>query len=114
MSTPGTAIARPSRTIIQTTVPRAAPSARRTPISRTRAVTEYASSPYTPMQASRIVMPAANVADHADDFNVTTLRSGDPNLPAHRVACREQCATQGHRDQRNGGLLQAVIPRDVT
>ena len=25
---------------------------------------------------------------------VTTLRSGDPNLPAHRVACREQCASQ--------------------
>ena len=62
MSTPGTAIARPSRTIIQTTVPRAAPSATRTPISRTRAVTEYASSPYTPMQASRIVSAAANVA----------------------------------------------------
>ena len=43
MSTPGTAIAGPSRTIIQTTVPRAAPSARRTPISRTRAVTEFLS-----------------------------------------------------------------------
>ena len=45
MSTPGTAIARPSRTIIQTTVLRAAPSARRTPISRTRAVTGVREQP---------------------------------------------------------------------
>ena len=197
MSTPGTAIARPSRTIIQTTVPRAAPSARRTPISRIRAVTEYASSPYTPMQASRLVRAAANAAnpavkrsrssalsthsddvdeegaqrpmtqrlhdarvsiahrrevaartdirhrklrprqvlqnrpedderprvvelavrgigDDADHFDVTTLGSGEPDVPADGVACREQRASQGRRDQRHVGLPRAVVPRDVT
>ena len=195
MSTPGTAIARPSRTIIQTTVLRAAPSAMRTPISRTRAVTEYASSPYTPMQASRIVSAAANVAnpavkrsctsarsthsddvmnarrdrcpsdfttrvypsrtvarsplartyaigncdlaiscrigrkttsgrrvvqlavrgigDDADHFDVTTLGSGEPDVLADGVACREQRASQGRRDQRHGGLPRAVVPREV-
>ena len=46
-------------------VPALAPSATRTPISRTRAVTENAISPYTPMQARRTVSAAANVANPA-------------------------------------------------
>ena len=49
-------------TIIQATVRRVAPTATRTAISRVRAVTEYASTPYTPMQARRTVSAAANVA----------------------------------------------------
>ena len=68
------------------------------------------SLPVAAHERTRVVQLAVRgICDDADDFNVTTLRSGDPNLPAHRVACREQCASQGRRDQRNGGLLQAVI-----
>ena len=75
MSTPGTAIARPSRTIILTTVRRVAPRATRTPISRVRAVTEYASIPYTPMQARRTVSAAANVASAAVKRSCTSAPS---------------------------------------
>jgi len=75
MSTPGTATARPSRTIILTTLRRLAPSATRTPISRVRAVTEYATIPYTPMQARRTVSAAANVASPAVNRSCTRTAS---------------------------------------
>ena len=75
MITPGTAIVRPSRTIILTTFLRVAPSAMRTQISRLRAVTEYASSPYTPRQVRRTVSAAAKVASAAVKRSCTSAPS---------------------------------------
>ncbi len=63
----------------------------------------------------RVVEPAVRgIGDNADHFDVTTLGSGEPDVPADGVACREQRAREGRRDQRNGGLPRAVVPRDIT
>ena len=60
-----------------------------------------------------VQLDVRRIGDDADHFDVTTLGSGDPDVLADRVACREQRASQGRRDQRHGGLPRAVVPRDV-
>src|SRR5262245_33779177 len=61
-----------------------------------------------------VELAVRGICDDADHFDVTTLRSGEPNLLADDIPCREQRASQGRRDQRNGGLPRAVVPREVT
>ena len=61
-----------------------------------------------------VELAVRGIGDDADHFDVTTLGSGEPNVPADGVACREQRASQGRRDQRHGGLPRAVVPREVT
>ena len=107
MSTPGTAIARPSRTIIQTTVPRSAPSATRTPISRIRAVTEYASSPYTPMHASRLVRAAANAA------NPAVKRSCSSALSTHSDDVDEEGAQRPMTQRLHDARVSIAHRREV-
>ena len=53
------------------------------------------------------------IGDDPNHFDVTTLGPGEPNVLADGAA-REKRASQGRRDQRNGGLPRAVIPREVT
>jgi len=61
-----------------------------------------------------VQLDVRGIGDHANHFDVTTLRPGDSNLLADDLACWEQRASQGCRDQRNRGLPRAVIPREVT
>jgi hypothetical protein len=60
-----------------------------------------------------VQLAVRGIGDDADHLDVATLGSGHVNVLADDIACREQRASEGRRDQRHGGLARAVVPREV-
>src|SRR5262252_3091384 len=57
-----------------------------------------------------VELAVRGIADDADHFRVARLRSVESNVLADGVARWEQRASEGRREQRNGGLAGAVAP----